>query len=86
MKLEQILSVGIAIFALPLAAQVPDIGIGGAFGELRVIVPAPAEQRYHHLSWPKAVTANDGTIVTAYIAGSYQINPPFHSIRQAHHG
>lgn len=47
---------------------------GGDFGEPRVIVPAPAEPRYQHLSWPKVIAANDGTIVTAFIAGRKHVN------------
>ena len=48
------------------AARVPG---GGAIG--RVVVPAPGDARFAHLSWPKAVRAKDGTIVLAYIAGTF---------------
>lgn len=44
------------------------------FPKPRVIVPAPKDPRYHHLAWPKAVTANDGNIVTAYIAARKHVN------------
>ena len=44
------------------------------FGKPRVIVPAPKDSRYHHLAWPKVVAANDGTIVTAYIAARKHVN------------
>lgn len=40
----------------------------GAYGEARVIVPAPENERYQHLAWPKIVKAPDGTLVVAYIA------------------
>ena len=48
------------------AARVPG---GGAIG--RVVVPAPGDARFAHLSWPKAVRAKDGAIVLAYIAGTF---------------
>jgi hypothetical protein len=48
------------------AARAPG---GGAMG--RIVIPAPAEERFAHLSWPKAVRAKDGTIVLAYIAGIF---------------
>lgn len=52
--------------ALPeWAARLP----GG--GTLRIAVPAPEEARFAHLAWPKAVRANDGTIVLAYLAGIF---------------
>jgi len=35
----------------------------------RIAVPAPENPRYHHLGWPKAVRAGDGTIVLGYLAG-----------------
>lgn len=38
-------------------------------GTLRVAVPAPDNDRIAHLSWPKAVITDNGTIVLAYIAG-----------------
>lgn len=47
------------------AARTP----GGATG--KVVVPAPKEPRFAHLSWPKAVRVQDGTIVLAYIAGAF---------------
>lgn len=47
---------------------------GGDYGKPQVIVPAPEDPRYQHLSWPKVVTANDGTIVVAYIAGRKHVN------------
>lgn len=49
-------------------------GTGAEFGEPRVIVPAPENERFAHLSWPKIVTAPDGTLVTAYIAGREHVN------------
>ena len=44
------------------------------FGQPRVIVPAPKEPRYQHLAWPKVVTTDNGTIVTAYIAARKHVN------------
>ena len=38
---------------------------------VRIVVPAPADARWAHLSWPKALRAPDGTIVLAYLAGEY---------------
>lgn len=43
-------------------------------GEPRIVIPAPEEERFAHLSWPKIVTAPDGTLVTAYIAGRKHVN------------
>jgi hypothetical protein len=47
---------------------------GADFGKPRIVVPAPEEERFAHLSWPKIVTAPDGTLVTAYIAGRKHVN------------
>jgi len=46
----------------------------GDYGAPRVIVPAPADARFAHLSWPKIVKADDGTLVLAYIAGRKHVN------------
>ncbi|MDF1755533.1 MAG: sialidase family protein [Verrucomicrobiales bacterium] len=43
-------------------------------GEPRIVIPAPENERFAHLSWPKIVTAPDGTLVTAYIAGRKHVN------------
>ena len=45
--------------------------VGGDYGEPRLIVAAPENPRYAHLSWPKIVRCNDGTLVLAYSAGRY---------------
>ncbi|MEK3722636.1 sialidase family protein [Paenibacillus sp. FSL H8-0034] len=42
----------------------------GDFGQPRVIIPAPSNLRYAHLSWSKIVTAHDGTLVLAYLSGT----------------
>ncbi len=47
---------------------------GGDYGQPRVIVPAPKEARYQHLSWPKVIKAEDGSLVVAYIAGRKHVN------------
>lgn len=49
-------------------------GTGEEIGKPRVVVPAPKDERFAHLSWPKIVTAPDGTLVTAYIAGRKHVN------------
>ena len=46
----------------------------GEYGQPKVIVPAPEETRHQHLSWPKAIKAEDGSIVVAYIAGRKHVN------------
>lgn len=38
-------------------------------GTVRVAVPAPVNERYSHLAWPKAVITENGTIILAYCAG-----------------
>jgi hypothetical protein len=47
---------------------------GSDFGQSRVIVEAPKDPRYQHLAWPKVVTANNGNLVTAYIAARKHVN------------
>lgn len=42
---------------------------GGA--PVRLAVPPPAGPRFAHLAWPKAIRAKDGTIVLAYLAGTF---------------
>jgi hypothetical protein len=44
---------------------------GRDFGSPRMIVKAPSDVRIRHLSWPKVIRAQDGTIVTAFIAGEF---------------
>src|SRR5690606_11707671 len=41
------------------------------FGEPKLIVAAPQDPSHAHLSRPKIVTAKDGTLVMAYIAGRF---------------
>ncbi len=48
--------------------------IGDDYVPARVIVPAPESGRFCHLSWPKVVKANDGSLVVAYIAGRKHVN------------
>jgi hypothetical protein len=45
----------------------------GPYGTSRVLIPPPADPRYAHLSWPKLVRADDGTLVLALIAGRQHI-------------
>ena len=47
---------------------------GDDYGPARVIVPAPEGDRFCHLSWPKIVKANDGSLVVAFIAGRKHVN------------
>ena len=49
-------------------------GTAAEIGKQRIVVPAPENERFAHLSWPKIVTAPDGTLVTAYIAGRKHVN------------
>ena len=62
------------LIVVPALAAAPTISLAGDFGEPRVIVPAPADARFAHLSWPKVVRAKDGTLVVAYIAGRFHGN------------
>ncbi len=43
-------------------------------GDPRIAVAAPEDARFAHLSWPKVVTAPDGTLVLAYISGREHVN------------
>ena len=43
----------------------------GDFGQPRLLVPAPKDPRFAHLSWPKVVTCADGTLVLACSAGRF---------------
>ncbi len=47
---------------------------GGDYDTPRVVVPAPKDERYAHLSWPKIVKAKDGSLLLAYIAGRKHVN------------
>lgn len=58
----------VARAAEPLPAWVA-VAPGG--GTVRVAVPPPAGPRFAHLAWPKAIRAKDGTIVLAYLAGTF---------------
>jgi hypothetical protein len=55
--------------AFALAA--PPVSLAGDFGEPRIIVAAPENPRFAHLSWPKVVQARDGTLIVAYVAGRF---------------
>lgn len=58
--------------ALPIIAiGVQPVSLAGDFGEPRVIVAAPENPRFAHLSWPKVVRTKDGTLVVAYVAGRF---------------
>ena len=48
--------------------------LAGDYGSPRIIVPAPENSRYAHLSWPKVVKADDGTLIVAYDAGREHAN------------
>jgi len=50
------------------------LAVGGGAGPLPIIVPAPEDVRFCHLSWPKVVKADDGSIIVAYIAGRKHVN------------
>lgn len=38
---------------------------------VRIAVPPPANARFEHLAWPKAVRTAEGTIVLGYLAGTH---------------
>jgi hypothetical protein len=61
------------MFGSPAFGEVPSEWrpkvVGGS--EARVAVAAPTDERFAHLSWPKAHRAPDGTIVLAYTAGVF---------------
>ena len=46
----------------------------GDYGEPRVVVPAPENERYAHLAWPKIVKTADGTLVLAYVAARRHVD------------
>ncbi|WP_197452551.1 sialidase family protein [Rosistilla carotiformis] len=48
--------------------------VSGEGSPTRIIVPAPKDARFCHLSWPKVIKADDGSIVVAYIAGRKHVN------------
>ena len=56
----------------PAAAQTePE---AGGHGAPRVAVPAPKDERYAHLAWPKVAEAPDGTLALAYVAARKHAN------------
>ncbi len=64
----------IPLLLLACLFMIGGLGLSADFGEPRIVVPAAEEERFAHLSWPKIVTAPDGTLVTAYIAGRKHVN------------
>ncbi|MCO6048074.1 glycoside hydrolase [Aeoliella sp. ICT_H6.2] len=59
---------------VPLAsclATESEVSLAGDFSEPRVLVAAPHDSSIRHLSWPKVVRTPDGTLVAAFIAGSF---------------
>ena len=46
----------------------------GDFGRPRLLVPAPKDARFAHLSWPKVATCLDGTLVVACSAGRFHVS------------
>jgi hypothetical protein len=63
-----------AWFAVLLSSfPLPDstVSLAGDFGEPCVIVQAPDDLRFAHLSWPKVVKTSDGRLVVAYVAGRF---------------
>ncbi len=50
------------------------VSLRGDYGEPRIIVPAPKDERLAHLAWPKVVVSSEGTIVVGYIAGRFHGN------------
>ncbi len=39
------------------------------YGQPRLLIPAPEDERYAHLAWPKIARASDGALVAAFVAG-----------------
>ncbi|MBI4626476.1 MAG: hypothetical protein HY736_25065 [Verrucomicrobia bacterium] len=64
------------LFAMPLlssaSAPLPAWAGRAPNGDVvRVAVPPPANSRFEHLAWPKAVRTADGPIVLGYLAGTH---------------
>jgi hypothetical protein len=62
------------MFSLILIGTVTVLGadlapVGGDYGGVRLLVPAPEDPAIAHLSWPKIVATGNGTLVLAYSAG-----------------
>ncbi len=62
------------LFRLFVLFAICSCGRAAEFGKPEIVIPAPEDTRFAHLSWPKIVTAPDGTLVTAYIAGRKHVN------------
>lgn len=41
----------------------------GDYGQPRLVIPAPRDERYAHLGWPKIARTADGSLVAAFVAG-----------------
>lgn len=66
------LALGFALGALASAEPArPWAGRSPAGETVRVAVEPPANPRFEHLAWPKAVRTSDGTIVLGYLAGTH---------------
>lgn len=67
-----------AIIAVMTLIGNPEVGRaeprGGDYGAPAVVVPAPQDARFAHLSWPKITKTSDGTLVLAYVAGRQHVN------------
>lgn len=64
-----LVSVPMMVSTLLLAGA--PVSLAGDFGEPRVIVAAPEDPRFAHLSWPKVVRTRDGVLIVAYVAGRF---------------
>ncbi|MFO1451419.1 MAG: sialidase family protein [Opitutaceae bacterium] len=72
--LTRVLSVMLVLTGRGVATAAPEVPWAGKApgGEVvRVAVEPPANPRYAHLAWPKAVRTADGTIVLGYQAGTH---------------
>lgn len=67
----------VALFLFPVAAtataaELPVWAGRAPNGDpVRIAVPPPANPRFEHLAWPKAVRTGDGTIVLGFLAGTH---------------
>jgi hypothetical protein len=75
MKLSSLYSVpATVLLALPLPAanDLPAWAGRAPNGDpVRIAVAPPANPRFEHLAWPKAVRTSDGTIILGYLAGTH---------------
>src|SRR5690606_41811875 len=57
------------VLATPNLDGIPNKPRGGDYGAPRLLIEASPDAERQHLSWPKVVATERGTIVVAFIAG-----------------